>query len=238
MPTGQEILSRAAVLLNDVDHVRWPLPEKCDWLNEGVRAICLAKPSAASMTIVLKLQVGTLQKLPDAILDSPVKPLSLLSVNRNILDANEPRKAGRMVKHTARGQLDVTDPDWHDRSRVQFRKEVRNYCYNDMVPLEYYVYPGNDGTGMVEAEIGHLPPPVAIAVDADPADLASYAVDVGLPEPYSVPLLDYVLYRCQMKDDTDGAAGRSAVHYQQFATAIGLKIQVEKAHSPNARAST
>jgi hypothetical protein len=38
-----------------------------------------------------------------------------------------------------------------------------------------------------------------------------------------------------MKDDIDGAAARSAVHYQQFATAIGLKIQVEKSHSPNAR---
>ena len=232
MPSAQEIFSRAAILLNDTGEVRrWPLAELCDWLNEGVRAICLAKPSASSITMVFELAVGTLQPLPST---SP-KPLTLLSINRNITDATEPRKAGRMVKHTDRGLLDAADPDWHDRTRTQFRKEVRNYCFDELVPLEYYVYPGNDGTGLVEAEVGTLPEPVVIATGADPPDIASYDIDVGLPEPYSVPLLDYVLYRCQMKDDIDGAAARSVVHYQQFATAIGLKLQVEKAHSPNAR---
>jgi hypothetical protein len=233
MPTGSEILSRAAILLNDVDHVRWPLAEMRDWLNEGVRAICLGKPSASSSTQVLALQVGTLQKVP--VNGAVAKPLSLLGINRNIVDAAEPRKGGRMIKRTDRAILDATEPNWHNRSRVQFSREVRNYCYDELVPLQYYVYPGNDGTGMVEAELATLPPPIVIDPTDSPTDINSYAIDVGLPEPYSVPLLDYVLYRCQLKDDLDGQAGRAAVHYQQFATAIGLKIQVEKAHSPNAR---
>jgi hypothetical protein len=230
MATGREILSRAAILLNDADHIRWPLSEMCDWLNEGARAIVLAKPSASSTTIVLALQVGTLQIVPQT--GTPT-PLSLVGLNRNIVDATEPRKAGRMIKRTNRAMLDAVEPDWHDRTQVQFRKEVRNYTFDELVPLQYYVYPGNDGTGLVEAEIAVLPTP--LVASGDPTDIASYAGDIGLPEPYSVPLLDYVLYRCQMKDDIDGAAGRSAIHYQQFATAIGLKIQVEKAQSPNAR---
>jgi hypothetical protein len=231
MPSGQDIFNRAATLLNDADHVRWPLAELCDWLNEGVRAIVLAKPSASSTTAVLPLQAGTLQNLPATV--GTVKPQLLIGINRNVDSDTPPLGGGRMIKRTDRAMLDAVDPDWHDRVRTRFRKEVRNYCYDELVPLQFYVYPGNDGTGMVEAELGTLPVP--LAASGPPASIGSYTGDVGLPEPYSVPLLDYVLYRCQMKDNLEGQAGRASMHYQQFASAIGLKLQVEKSHSPNAR---
>jgi hypothetical protein len=231
MPTGTEIMNRAAVLLNDAEHIRWPASELCEWINEGVRAIVLAKPSASSTTAVLTLQAGTLQNLPTSV--GALKPQLLLGINRNVDGVVAPLGGGRMIKRTDRAVLDASDPHWHDRVHTRYRREVRNYCYDELVPLQYYVYPGNDGTGMVEAQLGTLPLPLTAAGDA--GVVASYGGQVGLPEPYSVPLLDYVLYRCQMKDDLDGQAGRSAGHYQQFATALGMKLQVEKAHSPNAR---
>jgi len=256
MPTGKEIMSRAGVLLSDEKHVRWTLPELCDWVNEATRAIVLAKPSAFSKTVVVALTSGTRQAVP--VNGDPI-PLMLIGITRNIIweppypDPNvfpplpppeqpapgtivivdEPRKAGRSIRRTDSLVLDSLTPNWHMPQRVQFTKEVRNYCFDELVPLEFQVYPGNDGTGFVEAKISFVPAPIAATGDVNNVD--SYASQIGLPEPYSVPLLDYTLYRSQMKDDTDGAAGRSAIHYQQFASAIGMKVQVEKTHSPNAR---
>jgi hypothetical protein len=232
MPTGTEIMNRAAVLLNDADHIRWPATELCEWINEGARAIVLAKPSASSKTVTMPLAIGTRQSIDPSV---GAFPLVLITLVRNIASLGPPLVGGRMIKPVDRALLDAQVPDWHNRNTVQFSREVRNFTYDELVPLEFYVYPGNDGSGLVEAELGVLPLP--LVADGDPKKVESYGGQVGLPEPYSVPLLDYTLYRCQMKDDIDGAAGRSSVHYQQFATAIGLKIQVEKAHSPNLRSS-
>src|SRR5690349_16237254 len=136
MPTGKEMMIRATTLLNDADHVRWPLSELCDWLNEGTRAICLAKPSASSKTIVLQLTAGTLQSLPET--GSPL-PLILISINRNIVQLGPPQIAGRMIKRTDRALLDAMTPDWHNRNRTPFTKEVRNYTFDENLPLQYYV---------------------------------------------------------------------------------------------------
>lgn len=253
MPTGKEIMLRAGVLLSDQEHIRWPLPELCDWINEGKRAIVLAKPSAFSKSVVLALGSGTHQMVPS--FGDPI-PLLLIAITRNIFYTPTPSdiippppdppppppgtivppgifKSGRSIRRADHILFDSLIPEWQMPQQVQQSKEVRNYCFDELVPLEYLVYPPNDGSGFVEAKIGFMPPP--LVASGDPNDLDSYDADIGLPEPYSVPVLDYTLYRCQMKDDTDGAAGRSAIHYQQFTTALGIKVQVEKAHSPNAR---
>lgn len=234
MPTGTEIFNRAATLLNDADHVRWPLPELCDWLNEGVHSIVLAKPSASSLTTVLKLLYGTHQFLNTELeLPDGHKPVMLLGLLRNISSVTQPYTGGRTIRRTDRALLDTTEPNWHDRNFVPFRRDVRNLVYDELVPLEYWVYPGNDGTGYVEAELAVLPPPLVATGNVH--NLASYGGPIGLTDLYGGPLLDYVLYRCQLKDDIDGAAARSAVHFQQFASVLGIKVQVEAAHTPNVR---
>jgi hypothetical protein len=248
-------MTRAAVLLNDTDFVRWPCAELCEWINEATRAIVLAKPSASSKTLIVKLAAGTRQTLNPYGLNPAstgtftggAYPLTLLNVLRNVtvaLDSNgvvTTTAGGRMIKAVDRALLDAQDPNWHNKAILQQKREVRNFTFNETVPLEFFVYPGNDGTGYVEVEAGVLPQPIkAILPVPNPQGYKltqpqSFNQQIGLPEPYSVPILDYVLYRCQMKDDIDGASGRAAVHYQQFATAIGMKVQVEQAHSPNAK---
>ncbi|MRX32810.1 DUF6682 family protein [Aminobacter sp. MDW-2] len=230
MPTGKDIMVRAGVLLMDEEHVRWPLAELCEWINDGVKAIVLAKPSASSLSQPLQMVAGTLQSVPTS--GTPT-PLALLNITRNLAGMSAPRVGGRVVRPVARSLLDAQDPYWHDKTRTRFARVVKHFIFDELNPLEFYVYPGNDGAGVVEAVLSVLPAPLAATGDA--AQLSSYAGDVGLPEPYSVPLLDYVLFRSQMKDDEAGNPGRSVAHYQQFATAVGLKIQVEGAHSPNAR---
>lgn len=228
MPTGSEIMKRAGVLLNDTEYTRWTPEDLCEWINEACRAIVLAKPSACSTTITLALQKGTHQTIP-----TDGSTLALVKVVRNLRDNNDRSKSGRTITVTDGAVLDAQIPNWHDDRYVRFRREVRHYVYDEATPLEFYVYPGNDGEGVVEAAISKLP--TKLVASSDPSDVESYAADIGLPEPYSVPILDYVLSRAHMVDDIDGNPGRSLAHYQQFATAIGLKIQVEGATSPNSR---
>lgn len=230
MPIGRDIMESASVLLLDEANTRWPLTELCKWINEGVKAIVLAKPSASSATIDITLVAGTLQKVPAT--GTPT-PLVLQNISANVRSLAPNRALGRAITIVGRTILDAADPNWHDTRYVPFKKDVRHYVYDEASPLEFFCYPGNNGDGTVQALVSTLPAP--LAATGDPKLLASYAGDVGLPEPYSDPLLDYVLYRSQMKDDLPGAAGRSAMHYQQFATAVGLKIQVEGSTSPNSR---
>jgi hypothetical protein len=233
MPTGAEIMARAATLLNDEDHVRWPLPEMADGINEAVRAIVLAKPSASSESIIVELAEGTLQEVPQA--GTPT-PLMLQRITRNLkTTANNPRVGDRIITPVARDVLDAQEPNWHDKTRTPHKKLVRHYIYDEANPLEFYVYPGNDGSGIVEAIVSTLPAKLTAVSGQDPLTLAAWTGSIGLPEPYSVPVLDYLLYRCQAKDDTSGNGGRSQAHYQLFAQAIGIKINVEGATSPNAR---
>lgn len=239
MIKASEIFTSASILLNDEDFVRWPLTERAKWLNEAVEAILIAKPDASSKSVVLSLDEGTLQKVS---IEGDQKPYRLLSITRNVtLKEDETRVGGRVIRPTTAAILDANEPNWHSKSAVPFKRDVRQYVFDDVNPLEFFVYPGNDGTGLVEAVVSFIPDVITVVAtgeDEDPADpenIESWEVDIPLPRPYSVPLLDYLLYRCQAKDDTSGNAGRAMSHYNQFAAALGLKVQSEQATSPNAR---
>jgi hypothetical protein len=230
MPTGKEIIERAATILIDLDHVRWPLAELADWINEGVKATLIAKPSAHSESKVLALVAGTLQTVSTTGVPTP---LNLIKVVRNITSEGPPRVGGRIITPVDAETLDAQVPDWHDPTKVAQAAVVKHVIFDENNPLEFYVYPGNDGSGKVEVILSTLPAP--LVADGDAADIESYDGDIGLPEPYSAPILDYVLFRAFAKDDLEGAPGRSASHFQLFATAVGLKTQVEGATSPNAK---
>lgn len=231
MMTAADLMRRAGILLQDEENLRWPLSERAEWINEAVRAICLAKPSAASKSIVLALQNGTLQKVPTQTYDNGDLPLALVRLIRNIDDALRPHNGGAIITIAGRSALDAQEPFWHSPNYNPFQREVVHYLYDEANPLEYYVYPGNDGTGHVEAVIAYCPAPVQVANAPD--NIASWNTPIGLPEPYSVPILDYMLFRALIKDDVTGNAGRAAAHLQLFQASLGTKIQIEGAASPN-----
>lgn len=225
--TGAELLIRAATILQDDAHVRWPLPELVNWINDGQRAVVLAKPSANAQSVALTLVYGTLQTL-----DNPAH-LALLRVPRN-LKSLDPLVGGRVIRPTSREMLDSSLPTWHDPKEAPYKAEVRQYVYDEANPREFYVYPGSLGGNLVEAIVSVQP--TLLTASGEPDVIGSYNGALGLPEPWIVALLDYVLYRAFAKDDVAGDASRSRMHYQAFATAVGIKIQVEGANSPNSRA--
>ncbi len=224
---ASDIITRAGTILQDNTYVRWMLPELADWLNEAQRATVLAKPSANASAVLISLAEGTLQTL-DA------QYLHLLRIMRNVRDVGPPRLGGRAIRPTSRELLDSSSPNWHDPTEWRFRDEARQYIYEEQNPREFYVFPGNDGTGTIEAVVSTLPTEIVATDDVD--DIASYGQEIGLPEPYAPVLLDYVLYRAFAKDDVAAESARSRIHYNDFAAALGLKIQVEQQVSPNARA--
>jgi hypothetical protein len=219
------IMRDASVILQDLDNVRWPLTELCAWLNEGQAACALAKPATTSKTVTLALVEGVLQKLTDP------AHLSLIRIVRNL-------PKGVVITPVNRDQLDLSEPNWTNPDFVPFRSSIRQFVVdsdaNTVGPLkEWYCYPGAKPGIEVEAVISMVP---ADVVPIGPADvIASYDLPIALQEPYRVPLLDFICYRCYSKDDIGADPGRGAFHYQQYAQALGLKANAERSSSPATR---
>jgi len=226
--TGASLLTSASILLLDEDRIRWPLPELVGWINEAQRAIVLAKPSAKSESVVISLIAGTLQSLTNT------DHLALLRIPRNIVTEGPPRVGGRAIRPTTRELLDASSPGWHEPDTFAYKKDVRQYVYDEESPREFYVFPGNLGTGKIEAVVSVLP--TRLTASGDVHDIDSYGASIGLPEPYAPVILDWVLYRAFSKDSMEADTGRAQLHYQAYATALGLKVQAERAYSPNTKA--
>lgn len=225
MLLASEIMRSAQILLTDEESIRWPLIELAGWINEGVSAILIAKPSAATDTRVMDLVRGTKQAVPT---DGERTPVMLMKAIRNILPDGKGGKAITAVDMLA---MNAIEPNWHNERRS--RKNADHYIYDEQNPEEFFVYPSNDGTGKIEILLTCIPKPI-VATGAED-DLGSYGQDIGLIELYRAPLLDYVIYRAQSKDSEGGSAERAMAHYNLFAQAIGIKTQVEANSSPNAR---
>lgn len=232
MFTGRDIMERASRLLNDEDHIRWTLAEMAQWINEGTLAIVLVAPQACSASRIIELGVGALQYVPVTVETYP-RAVRLLSVPRNLKTTGaSPRIGGRPVTPAKYEELAAQDPRWNETAT--FKKEVRHVTFDERAPLEFYVWPGNDGTGILEVVCSQIPQPLDAGV-SNPALIATWEQEIGLVEPYSVPLTDYLLYRCFDKDDLAQNTGQATTCYNRFALALGLKIRTDKAQNPNTK---
>ncbi|MCE7797858.1 hypothetical protein LWE61_15000 [Sphingobium sufflavum] len=228
---ASHILDRARRIILDETSVRWPLVELCMWLNDGQREIVLHKPSASSENRVIPLLAGTWQQIPD-------DALSLLRIVRNITavgDApNHLRTGGSAIRIVSRDILDAQHRDWHDSNVLPFKQAVKHYIYDEEDTRSFYVYPGNTGTGKIEAVLSTVPAAIAVAEDDEPEEIASYEINLSLPDIYISALVDFVCYRAYSKDSTYAGNGqRATLHYQQFATSVGIKLNKEMLNSPN-----
>lgn len=225
---------RVALLLQDEGFIRWTVPELCDWLNDGLLEIVVQKPSATALTVSLPLVSGTLQTLP-ASYNSILRPV------RNVkgeLSGIEPRKVLNVVSAET---INAISPAWHDPSGVAFKQQVKHFIFDEANPRQFYVYPGNDGTGYMEAVVSNNPTP--IAATGDETDLErfdnvdNYDVPIEMEDMFFTALTYFVLYRCYAKDSQyAGSAQRAAMYYTQYANVLGIKISVEANMSPNAKA--
>lgn len=214
--TAQAVLLLAQRTLQDAGGVRWLLPELLDYLNAGTREIALQKPTATAETVNVALVSGTRQSVPAGY-------HKLLSVIRNVA-------SGRAITPVVREVLDMNIPGWHSTSVLPFATDVMHVHDDPFDTSVFYVCPGNNGTGNMEAILSRLP--AAIATPANPLDIAGYTAEVSLAPIYQNCLVDYVCYRAFSKDmNIAGSAQRAQGHYQLFQQALGIKSQVELAQN-------
>lgn len=225
--TAREVLNAARITLHDEQSERWPLHELLRWVNDGMREIALLKPSAYSTTIVRALSEGTRQTVPDAY-------VSFLDARRNLRSSSDTaREGGPAVTVTDRDSLDAVNPNWHDPDYKPFHKLVRHVVFDPETPREFYVYPGNDGTGYIEIAVAREPTEADRPASNDNV-ITSYAFALDIQGIYKNALIDYVLYRAYSKDsDYAGSIQRAMAHYQAFANGIGVKLANEMKANPN-----
>lgn len=224
---ASEIMSRASTILLDDDYTRWTMTELAMWLTDALREVALVVPKAASKNITIPLVEGTRQQLP-------ANCQQLLRVVRNV-DVEGDNLVGKgVITIVQREGLDSQNPNWHDGQYVRFRPYARHFVFDETDPLTFYVWPGNDGTGNIEAVVSVIPDAIKPVTGGDPDLLESYDVPLGVIDVYANAILDYTLYRAYCKDAQNaGAANRAGLFYQQFSQSLGIRANAELVNSPN-----
>lgn len=208
----KDILLSAGTVLNDLGNSRrWPLSELLDWLNEAASRICAAKPNANVEPMTLTIAAGAKQTIP----------AGTTNLARVIASLVPDRRAVTIV---SRQLLDGFSPAWQDPGIFASTAAVRHVILDPADPETFMVFPPNDGTGQIEAEMAVQPTP--IPVPSTPTDINLYSDPLPLGDQFRTAILDYILYRAFAKDATvPGAANRSMAHFQAFQVGIGEKVQ-------------
>lgn len=219
---AKDVILSASGTLQDAGAVRWPLTELLRYLNEGVREIVRLKPNASAATVEIELSAGPYQTLAAG-------HYLLIRAIRNLTSDAEatPRVGGKSITPVVREILDATIPGWQNPSVLPYAKAVDHIVQDMADPRVFYVIPGNDGTGLIEAVVSVMPD--KIEQPGSPLDIESYDdLTVELPDEYEAILVNYVLYKAFAKDmSLAGSASRSNTHYQMFTSALGVSVQVE-----------
>jgi hypothetical protein len=210
---GRDIVTRARVALNDPSGVRWPDAEFVPLINDACLYVVMQRPDAAIVSAPFNCQAGTRQTLADLNPD----PLRLLDVERN-------EDGGRAIRHVAREDLDVSDPDWHSFGPTT---RVTNYVFDNRDPLAFYLYP--------PPRAAHR---VRVLYVRDPVRLTSTGeldtVVLTPPDVFIDPTLNYVLFRCYAKDSDDTHnASLAALYRGACDSALGIKTATDARFSPS-----
>lgn len=213
--TTGDVLKRARITLSDETSTRWPLTQLLDHINDCMRQIAIDAPEAIGKTGVISLAAGTLQSLPD-------QAMSLIRVNCNVTGSDPNWVRGQAVTPISRAILDAQIPNWQKSAVMPFAAKVAHVIEDDAVHRTFHVFPGNNGTGLIEIVVAERP---AVLVEpGSPTVLGSYTVEVGLDDAYLNAVVDYVVSRALQKDlAMPGIAQRAVAHYQQFQAAFGIR---------------
>lgn len=212
--TARAVIESVSRVLFDVDNIRWPLPEMLDHINDAIRMIATIKPNACSETRTLYLAAGTLQTLPD-------ECTVLSRVTRNIVvahgDPGGPVGGDAIRMVSGRELMDAYFPGWQSDATM-FGPKVQHAIYDLADPRRFYVIPGNDGTGRIEAIVGVIPD----ALDtSNSTAIADYEIVIPLRDTYRAPIEDYVAFRAFSKDQgVPASEARAAKHLGAFQTAM------------------
>lgn len=169
--TGQAIISKVQIVLQDTTGIRWPdTTELLGWLNDAQREVSLMRPDTSIVTANFSCVSGTRQTLPAA-------ASALVDIPRNA--------SGNAIRKVPREILDAQRPAWH----LESSGAAKHYTYDLRTPREFYVYPPASGGEQI-----------TIRYQAAAAALNSLSDTISVDDSYANALIDYVLWRAYSKD--------------------------------------
>lgn len=198
-------IERVSLLLQDVTNIRWPQDELLKFVSDGQREIALLKPDVCISISSLPLVSGTRQSIPS-------NGVSLIEITRNI--------PGNAIRVVSREILDAQIPNWHGASPTA---AVVHYTFNPSNQKGFFVYPPNNGSGVVE-----------IVYNVSPAEL-TLGSTLQIDEVWLPSIVNYALYRAYSKDAEYAQNANLAVaYYQAFVASLTGRSGAEASIQSNA----
>ncbi len=210
--TGQQIADDAWALMSDTNGgtgVRWQTAEVLRGINRGQLEVVSLHPQANTKSAKAAMLADTRQTLAGMGLTDGIQVLRLL---RNwSADGNT---VGRAITRVSMAQLDAERPDWHAEEAAS---AVEHFDLDPLDPASVYVYP--KPIANLRAEVIY---------SAVPADLASLASNLSLPDIYRNPVTYFLLSHMLSKrvQGSANARAEAAGYYNQMVQSLGLRQQV------------
>lgn len=205
-----DIIEKAQIVLHDTTSIRWLPEELLGWYNDGRIELVNMRPDANAVTETVTPTASTaMQSIPD----DAVQLLDIIGNNSS--------SSSRGVSLVDRVLLDAQVPDWRVSTEDE---EIIHYCYDEMNPRVYWLYPRPSSASRLL---------MVYAKEPDAVTSASATTD-ELDAVYAPALLNYVLYRAYSKDaDYASNHSRMTEAYNAFQTCLGLRSSREKMDDPN-----
>jgi len=219
--TGANLISRIQDSLQDTTGVRWTEAELLRYINDAQREVVNFKPQASADHSNVQLVTGTEQSIPDV-------ALSLIKVVRNMSATGGSATGKKSIRLVDEDILNSIEPDWHDPTvtgDAAHGSVIKHYVFDPDDPRKFYVYPGvKDGENAY----------VELITSRSPTDLSATSSTIYIDDIYGNALVDYVLFRCYMKDsEFAGNAQRASQHYQLFLNSVSSGISSKNLINPN-----
>ena len=227
MTTGTNIATEVRTQLNDGDtnNYRWSDAELLLYINAGQRQIVTLVPEANVVEEQVTLSDAVRQTLPSGGVKffgvwnydgaAGVRGPAITPIERDALDTSFPEwsYAGHMATH-------MNYPTFEDE-HTEFLFE--HYWHDPREPKAYYLFPPTDGET----------PDVLLRYAKLPTALGSLSGTFALGDEYLNAEVEYVTYRCLMKDGRYSAhPSRRQELWNNFRQALGLKIESDDRVDP------
>jgi|TARA_R100000951_G_C2620813_1_gene174396 hypothetical protein len=219
--TGANLISRIQDSLQDTTGVRWTEAELLRYINDAQREVVNFKPQASADHSNVQLATGTEQSIPDV-------ALSLIKVVRNMSATGGSATGKKSIRLVDEDILNSIEPDWHDPTvtgDAAHGSVIKHYIFDPDDPRRFYVYPGVKSGSNAYVEL---------ITSRSPTDLSATSSTIYIDDIYGNALVDYVLFRCYMKDsEFAGNAQRASQHYQLFLNSVSSGISSKNLINPN-----
>lgn len=197
--TGQSILDRQRDLVQDIAAVRWLAPECLRWLNDGLRELCIKRPSSYILHAAISLGATAKNSITLA------GATGILDIPHNVDSVGNP---GRTIREASVSDLDMIEPDW----RTSTGDTVRHWV-KDAEPHTFYTYPGRPKTSGLARK-------VEVVYTATPPEMSAMANVIPVDDIYANALGYYLAFRMYSKDADAGAPSLAEAYYKLFLNAI------------------